>query len=111
MIGVMRLLRDVATGAGPFAFVDAVRRQAAAGAVERGLAFILRAQVRQGGRLAAWGAQHDEVSEAPCAARAYELPSLASKESVEIVEYLMEIAQLSPEVVKAVEGAVPGCEP
>lgn len=106
MVGVMRLLRDVASGDRLFEFVDVPRRQAAAGALERGLAFILRAQVRRAGRLVAWGAQHDEVTLAPCAARAYELPALASKETVEIAELLMEVEQPGPDVVAAVEGAV-----
>ncbi len=70
MVGALRLVREVAAGGEPFAFVDAARRQACATAAERGLAFILRAQVRQEGRLTAWGAQHDEVTLAPCAARA-----------------------------------------
>ncbi len=46
------------------------------------------------------------VTLAPCAARAYELPSLASKETVEIVELLMEVEAPGPDVVAAVEGAV-----
>lgn len=106
MVGVLRLLREVAAGGEPLAFVDAGRRQAAAAAVGRGLGLIVRAQYRRDGRLTAWGAQHDEVTLAPCAARAYEPPALASKETVEIVELLMEIEQPGPEVVQAVEAAV-----
>lgn len=106
MVGALRLVRDVAAGREPFAFVDGARRAAAGAAAARGVTLILRAQVRQEGRLAGWGAQHDEVTLAPCAARAYELPSLASKETGEIVELLMEVEKPGPDVVAAVEGAV-----
>jgi len=106
MIGVMRLLRDVAAGAPPFVFVDEPRRVAAARAVERGLRVILQAQIRVEGRLTAWCAQHDELTLEPRAARRYELVSASGRESVEIVEYLMEIVKPDAEVVQSVEAAV-----
>ena len=43
---------------------------------------------------------------APAKARAYELPSLSGGESVGVVEFLMGIERPSPEVVRAIEGAV-----
>jgi unsaturated rhamnogalacturonyl hydrolase len=104
MIGVMRLLREVAAGAPPFGFVDPARRQAAAAAGARGLEFVLAAQVRVGGRLTAWCAQHDAVTREPRPARPYEPVSLSGKESVEIVEYLME--ETGPRAAEAVEAAV-----
>ena len=45
MIGVMRLLRDVAQGRASFASVDAERRSRAAAAIGKGLNVILRTQV------------------------------------------------------------------
>jgi PelA/Pel-15E family pectate lyase len=106
MIGVMRLLRDVAGGDPPFGFVDAAARSAADRAIRRGLRAILDAQVRVRGRLTAWCAQHDEVTLEPRSARAYEPASLSGKESVEIVEYLMEIGRPDAEVVRSAEAAV-----
>src|SRR5690606_27444443 len=103
---VMRLLRDVAAGTEPYAFVDEARRGRAAGAVERGIDCILKTQLEEEGRLTAWAAQYDEVTLEPAWARAYEPPSLSGAESVAIVRFLMEIEQPTPEIIAAIEGAV-----
>lgn len=105
MIRVMTLLRDISTGDAPYAFVDAGRRQRAGEAVDRGLALILRTQIRQGGALTVWCAQYDDALQ-PAWARAYEPPSLSGAESVGIVRFLMSIDHPSPEVIAAVDGAV-----
>jgi len=106
MVNVLVVLRDAAAGAAPYAFVDAARRERAAAAVARGLACILRTQVKQDGKLTAWCAQHDETTFAPAWARKFEPPSLSGDESVGIVRFLMAIKKPSPEIVAAVEGAV-----
>lgn len=106
MMGVMRLLRDVAEGRDPFAFVDVPRRERAATAIAKGLEVILKTQIEVDGRRTAWCAQYDPVELSCAKARAYELRSLSGDESVGIVEYLMEIADPGPEIVLAVESAV-----
>lgn len=105
MIRVMTLLRDVSSGEAPYAFVDADRRQRASEAVDRGLALILRTQIRQGGVLTVWCAQYDDALQ-PAWARAYEPPSLSGAESVGIVRFLMSIDHPSPDVIAAVDAAV-----
>lgn len=106
MINVLALLRDAANAEEPFAFVDSARRSRAAAAVEKGISCILKTQVRQAGRLTAWGAQHDENTLAPAWARKFEPPALVSAESVGIVKFLMAIPTPSPEVIAAIEGAL-----
>jgi PelA/Pel-15E family pectate lyase len=106
MVGVMTLLRDVASGKTPFRFVDKARRERAQRAVNRGLDVILRSQIRAGRRLTAWCAQVDPVTLEPRGARSYEHPSTSGKESVDIVRYLLKIGRPSPAVVDAIEGAV-----
>lgn len=106
MIGVMRLLRDVARGHDPYAFVDSTRRADAEQAVQRGLQVILAAQVHIDGIPTAWCAQHDRQDLRPRQARAYEYPSLSGWESVEITRYLMEIEAPTPPVQNAIESAV-----
>lgn len=106
MVNVLTLLRETAAGQAPFAFVDEARRARAAAAVTRGLACILRTQVKQDGRLTGWCAQHDEVTFAPVWARAFEPPSLSGAESVGIVKFLMGIEHPGPDVIAAIEGAV-----
>lgn len=106
MANVLELLRDVARGREPYAFVDAERRQRAEQAVARGVECILKTQVVVGGKLTAWGAQHDEVTFKPAPARKFEPVSLASKESVGIVRFLMGVERPDERVVKAVDAAV-----
>ena len=106
MIGVMKLLRDVAAAKPAYAFVDEVRRAGAAKAVEKGVDVILKTQVIVNGQRTVWCAQHDEVTLAPAPARKYEVVSLSGGESVEIVRFLMSIKNPSPAVVEAIESAV-----
>lgn len=106
MVNVLTLLRDVADGAAPYGLVDTDRRTRAAIAVEKGIACILRTQVRQDGKLTAWCAQHDETTFAPAWARNFEPPALSGSESVGLVKFLMGIEHPSPEIIAAVEGAV-----
>jgi PelA/Pel-15E family pectate lyase len=106
MIGVMKLLRDVAAAKPDYAFVDEARRAIAARAVERGIDCILKTQVIVNGRRTVWCAQHDEVTLAPAPARTFELVSLSGGESVDIVRFLMSIRDPSPAIVDAVGSAV-----
>ena len=106
MVRAMEVLRDSAEGRAPFGFVDEPRRARAREAVRRGIALILRAQVRVQGRLTAWCAQHDEVTLAPAKARTYEHPSLSGSESVGILRFLMSLPDPSADVVAAVEAGV-----
>jgi PelA/Pel-15E family pectate lyase len=106
MIGVMKLMRDVAAGKRAFTFVDEARRAIAAKAVEKGIECILKTQVVINGRRTVWCAQHDEVTLAPAPARKYEVVSLSGGESVDIVRFLMSIKNPSTVIVEAIESAV-----
>lgn len=106
MIGVMKLLRDVAAGNPNYAFVDDARRARAANAVEKGIECILKTQVVVNGRKTVWCAQHDEDTFAPAGARKFEVVSLSGGESVGIVRFLMSIEDPSRAVVDAVESAI-----
>lgn len=106
MIGVLKVLRDIAQEKVVYSFVDPARRERARIAVQKGTDCILKTQVKVGDRLTVWGAQHDEVTLAPAPARAFEPVALASLESVGIVRFLMGIKQPSQQVINAVEAAV-----
>ena len=106
MIGVMKLVRDVAAAKPNYAFVDDARRARAASAVEKGIECILKTQVVVNGRKTVWCAQHDEVTLAPAPARKYEVVSLSGGESVGIVRFLMSIKDPSREVMDSIESAV-----
>ena len=106
MIGVLKLLRDVAAAKPQYAFIDEARRASAAKAVEKGIECILKTQIVVNGRRTVWCAQHDEITLAPAPARKYELVSLSGGESVDIVRFLMSIKNPSAAVVEAIESAV-----
>jgi len=106
MIGVMKLLRDVASAKPVYAFVDEARRARAASGVKKGIECILKTQVVVNAKRTVWCAQHDEVTLAPAPARKFEVVSLSGGESVGIVRFLMSIKDPSPAVVDSIESAI-----
>lgn len=106
MIGVMRLLRDIAGKSSAYVFVDEPRRALAAQAVEKGIELILKTQVVVEGHLTVWAAQYDEATLAPAAARKFEPVALTGGESVGIVQFLMSINQPDQRVIAAIEAAI-----
>ncbi len=106
MIGAMEVLRDIARGESEFQFIDEERKQMAKKAVEKGIDCILKCQIEVNGKLTVWCAQHDAKTFEPQKARSYELPSLSGSESVDIIQFLMEIENPSPEIIKSIESAV-----
>lgn len=106
MIGVMKLLRDIAAAKPAFTFVDEARRDRASKAVEKGIDCILKTQLSVKGHRTVWCAQYDEVTFAPAPARAFEVVSASGGESVEIVRFLMSIKDPSEEIIQSIESAV-----
>ena len=105
MVRLMEFLREVAMQ-DRYEFVTPDRRRAAKDAFDRGIACILKCQIKVDGKLTAWCAQHDETNYAPRPGRTYELASLSGAESVGIVRLLISLEKPSPEVPAAVEGAI-----
>lgn len=105
MVHVLELLREVGEGAAPYAWVDEARREKSRAAVAKGIDCILKCQVVQNGKLTAWAAQHDEQTLAPAWARKFEPPSLASRESATILQFLLTLPNPSPEIVRAADAA------
>ena len=106
MVRVMQLLLDVSTGEAPFTFVDADRRAATRGAFERGIEYILKAQIEVGGRLTAWCAQHDPWTYEPKPGRSYEHPSISGSESVGIVRLLQSLPEPDERIQTAILSAL-----
>ncbi|ANF97037.1 pectate lyase [Paenibacillus bovis] len=88
MISVMTLLDEVANKKGDFSFIDSTLAGKSKQAVDKGIDCILKTQVVSGGKLTAWGQQHDSVTLKPAGARIYEVPSLSASESAGIVAFL-----------------------
>ena len=105
-VGALELLREVAVGQSPFAWVDTRHRERAQAATKKGLDCILNTQFKHDGKLTVWGQQHDHQTLKPSGARKWELPSLSAWESVGVVEFLMSYDQPEPRVREAVQSAV-----
>jgi PelA/Pel-15E family pectate lyase len=105
MVRLMEFLREVYQS-NTFKFVSAEKRANARAAFDRGIACILKCQIKVNGKLTAWCAQHDEMDLSPKPGRSYELVSTSGAESVKIVRLLMSIDHPEPEVMAAIEGAV-----
>lgn len=105
MVKVIELLREVASK-DDFSFVEEGLRKRAGESVKKGVACILKCQIRVNGKPTVWCAQHDEETLKPAKARSYELPSFSGNESVGLVRFLMSIKEPSEEVEASVEGAV-----
>lgn len=105
MVRLMEFLRE-SYSSPVYKVLDEQRKLQARQAFEKGIECILRCQIRTGGKLTAWCAQHDEVDFSPRPARTYELASLSGAESVKIVRLLMSLENPSPEVTRSIEAAV-----
>jgi PelA/Pel-15E family pectate lyase len=105
MVRLMEFLRET-WQSDRYSFLSSARRAAARAAFQRGVACILKCQIRTNGKLTGWCAQHDELDYTPRAARSYELVSISGAESVGIVQLLMSLDQPTPEVRGAVEAAL-----
>jgi PelA/Pel-15E family pectate lyase len=81
------------------------QRTRAATAIDKGVDFILEAQIVQAGAKTVWCAQHDPVSYEPRPARSYELESKSGKESMLVTAFLMSQPQTT-EVEAAVRAAL-----
>lgn len=101
MVHALGLLGDIARGQGDYAFTDPALRAEADAAWRRGLAAVLKAQVKGAG----WPQQADALTLAPVGARNFEPAALASAESAGIIAYLRTLAP-SPQVASAVDDAV-----
>ena len=105
MVRVLELLRDVSESS-DYGFLKTEYRTKAKAAVTKGIDCILRTQIKQGSKLTAWCAQHDEKTLEPAWARSYEPPSISGAESVGVVRFLMSVEEPMPAIIAAVEGAI-----
>lgn len=106
MIHVMNLLTEVSKKSGDYTFIDSTRASRASSSIQKGIQCILNTQIIVNGVKKAWCQQHDEVTLKPASARAYELPSNCTSESVSIVNYLKGISNPGAEITNAINSAV-----
>src|SRR6185437_11466656 len=103
----LELLRDVALGKNEYAFASAAMREEAAARLDRGVQCVLATQLHDtDGRRTVWCQQYDPLTLHAAAARNFEPIADCSRESAEIVLFLMSLPDPSPKVVDAVESAI-----
>ncbi len=86
--------------------IDAATKTRLQQSFDKAIECILATQIIVDGEPTVWCQQHDRVTLQPAKARSYELPSFCSQESARIVELLMTLPAPSPEVKRAVHGAM-----
>jgi PelA/Pel-15E family pectate lyase len=100
------LLADIREGRPEFAFVPKDLRKQAGWASVRAVDVILAAQVVVDGKRTIWPQQVDALTLEPISARNYEMRSLATAETADILLFLMRQPDPSPEVKAAVDAGV-----
>ena len=113
MVNAMNMMREIYEENPPFDIpLSAELRKRCRAAFEKGVTCILETQIRQNGRLALWCQQHDRETLQPCIGRSFELPSVCTLESAEIVLLLMSLdlsdypAKTAGRIRASVDGAV-----
>jgi PelA/Pel-15E family pectate lyase len=96
----------VGEGEGEYAFVPADLRRQAAASADRALRCMLATQISVEGKRTVWAQQHDALTLAPVAGRNFEPAALASRESADILLYLMRQPQPTSAMVAAVNDGI-----
>jgi PelA/Pel-15E family pectate lyase len=105
-LGVMGTLRKINDNNPIFSFVGNDIRKEVKRAFDKGLECIMKCQIVSNGRLTAWCQQHNETDLSPAWARAYEMPAICNGESVQIVQFLMNLDHPDKRIIEAVQSAV-----
>jgi len=105
MINILNLLRDVSAGTNEFGFVPDKTRRLAAASLQRGLACVLECQIIVNGQRTVWCQQYDPLTLQPVSARNYEMPSEASRESADIMLFLMAQPHPDAKIIESVNAA------
>jgi len=106
MVNVLNVLYDVVNKKNELDIFDNQYQNKCADPIVRGVQCILKTQLKQQGKLAAWCAQYNAQTLQPEMARKFELASLSGAESVGIVRFLMRIEQPSADIIASVNAAV-----
>lgn len=105
MINVLLIMQDIKDAKNGFEILASYVDEAKA-AIEKGILCILQTQISIDGKKTIWAAQYDKDTLRPAKARAYELPSLASSESSDILLFLMDQSSPTTAIKEAVEAGI-----
>lgn len=105
---VMNIMKEMASKTGDFTAVSDDYANKAAASMEKGIQCLLNMQIEVNGVKTAWCQQHDAYTLKPAAARAYELPSVCTSESVNVVTFFYQLAQETgrQDLIQSVNAAI-----
>ena len=106
MVNVLNIMLNIATQSNDFEVLHKVFSEKAEDAVNRGIACILKTQVKQNGKPTIWAAQYDQNTFEPAKARNFEPASLSTSESVGVVRFLMRIQHPAAAIKISISNAV-----
>lgn len=106
MIGIAKVLRQVANNEPHFAWVNTARRSQANEALAKACECIFKCQILVNGRRTGWCQQHDEKTFEAKPARSFELESICPQETAEVVRFMMGNAGQSSNTLDALDAAV-----
>ena len=108
MVNTLNLFRDMIAQKEPYQgdLTNQALRKRMAEAFDKGIDCILATQIVKDGEPTVWCQQHDRETLKPAPARAFELPSYCSMESVSLTRLLMELPNPDDRVKKAVHAAM-----
>lgn len=105
MVGALLTLSEVASGR--FRYLDTQTRRRAQAAYERGIRYILDAQIVVDGFKTGWAQQYlPGPGYVPARGRIYEIPAIATKETVGIIKLLRRVEKPDQQVKIAVNSAI-----
>lgn len=108
MVRALVTMMDIANKTSPFDgdITDDATRAKMNGAIEKAIAYLIKAQIKNNEVPTVWCAQHDTATYVPRPARAYELESKSGKESAGVVWFLMNWPNQTPEIQNSVKSAI-----
>ncbi|BFM19263.1 pectate lyase [Gilvimarinus japonicus] len=102
---LLEVIESAAVRRAPLQFVSPEQASQAQQSFEQGIQAVLDTQVMVDGKRTIWGAQHDASTLAPINARKFEPTALATAESADLVELLMQLENPSEALKQAIVAA------
>jgi len=104
--GIMHLLLDIRENQAQYTWLEPSFRIKLESALLKAILVTLNCQIEVNGIKKGWCQQHDHKTLQAVKARSYELPSIASRETVSILKFLMRLPNPDAETIQSIKAAV-----
>jgi PelA/Pel-15E family pectate lyase len=106
MVGIMNVLKSVSDVKLQYSWLDDARRMQARNALNKAVECVLKCQIQVNGILAGWCQNHDNFTYAPIPARLFEPAAFSTRDTSDIVRFLMSIEKPTPAIRNSINNAV-----